>query len=220
MGIEAAGRYRESVVKTELRLYEISGELRFVYKRESALLNPTLNFLRTLRHGVENSSSIDSFGTLGSEGQGYPPKRKPATVGEEERGGRDTTSRRTSTRAASERRPPPTTRHAPPPRTSTSPLPRDKTQSTAHTSTNEHPHCREHWVCVVAPPMHAPPSSPPPSFTQSPSLPRSLVRDGQTSPHRLRLVVSRGKCPLLSPSSHANSFVIGTAAIETHTQQR
>jgi hypothetical protein len=33
------------------------------------------------------------------------------------------------------------------------------------------------------------PSSPPPSFTQSPSHPRSLVRDGQTSPHRPRLVV-------------------------------
>jgi hypothetical protein len=30
------------------------------------------------------------------------------------------------------------------------------------------------------------PSPPPPSFTQSPSPPRSLVRDGQTSPHRLR----------------------------------
>jgi hypothetical protein len=35
------------------------------------------------------------------------------------------------------------------------------------------------------------PSPPPLSFTQSPSLPRSLVRDGQTSPHRPRLVVSR-----------------------------
>ena len=35
------------------------------------------------------------------------------------------------------------------------------------------------------------PSSPPPSFTQSPSPPRSLVRDGQTSPHRPRLVSRR-----------------------------
>ena len=60
-------------------------------------------------------------------------------------------------------------------------------------------------------------SSPPPSFTQSPSPPRSLVCDGQTSPHRPRLVVSRSTCPPLSPSPHANSFVIGTAVINTHT---
>jgi hypothetical protein len=32
----------------------------------------------------------------------------------------------------------------------------------------------------------SPPSSPPPSFTQSPFPPRSLVRDGQTSPQRRR----------------------------------
>ena len=38
------------------------------------------------------------------------------------------------------------------------------------------------------------PSAPPPSFTQSPYPPRSLVRDGQTSPHRPRLVVSRSTC--------------------------
>ncbi len=44
------------------------------------------------------------------------------------------------------------------------------------------------------------PSSPHPSFTQSPSLPRSLVRDGQTSPDRHRLVVPRSTCPSLSPS--------------------
>ena len=35
------------------------------------------------------------------------------------------------------------------------------------------------------------PSSPPPSFTQSPFPPRSLVRDGQTSPHSPRLGLSR-----------------------------
>jgi hypothetical protein len=34
---------------------------------------------------------------------------------------------------------------------------------------------------------------------QSPSPPRSLVRDGQTSPHRPRLVVSRSTCPPISP---------------------
>ncbi len=43
------------------------------------------------------------------------------------------------------------------------------------------------------------PSPPPPSSTQSPSPPRSLVRDGQTSPHRPRLVVSHSTCPPLSP---------------------
>jgi hypothetical protein len=45
------------------------------------------------------------------------------------------------------------------------------------------------------------PSPPPPSFTQSPSAPRSLVRDEQTSPHRPRLVVSRSTCPQISPPS-------------------
>ena len=43
------------------------------------------------------------------------------------------------------------------------------------------------------------PSSPSPSFTQYPSPPRSLVRDGQTSSHRPRLVVSRSTCPPFPP---------------------
>jgi hypothetical protein len=43
------------------------------------------------------------------------------------------------------------------------------------------------------------------------------VRDGQASPHRPRLVVSRSTCPPLSPSPLANSFIIGTAVINTHT---
>jgi hypothetical protein len=63
------------------------------------------------------------------------------------------------------------------------------------------------------------PSAPPPSFTQSPYPPRSLVRDEQTHPHRPRLVVSHSTCPPLSSSPHANSFVIGPAVIKhTHTQ--
>ena len=37
------------------------------------------------------------------------------------------------------------------------------------------------------------------------------------SPLRPRLVVSRSTCPPLSPSPHANSFVIDTAVINTHT---
>jgi hypothetical protein len=44
--------------------------------------------------------------------------------------------------------------------------------------------------------------------------------DWQTSPLRPRLVVSRSTCPSLSPSPHANSFVIGTAVINTHTHER
>jgi len=44
------------------------------------------------------------------------------------------------------------------------------------------------------------------------------VRDGQTSPHGPRLVVSRITCPPPSPAPHANSFIIGTAVINTHTR--
>ncbi len=60
------------------------------------------------------------------------------------------------------------------------------------------------------------PSAPPPPFTQPPYPPRSLVRDGQTHPHRPRLVVSHSTCPPLSSSPHAHSFVIGPAVIK-HT---
>jgi hypothetical protein len=60
------------------------------------------------------------------------------------------------------------------------------------------------------------PSSSPPSFTQSPFPPRSLVRDGQTSPHRPRLVESHSTCLSLSPCPHANSFVTGTAIINNN----
>ncbi len=42
------------------------------------------------------------------------------------------------------------------------------------------------------------PSSSPPPFTQYPSPPRSLVRDGPTSSHWPRLVVSCSTCPPLS----------------------
>jgi len=51
---------------------------------------------------------------------------------------------------------------------------------------------------------------------QYPSPPRSLVRDGQTSPLRPRLVVSRSIRPPLSPFPHAYSFVIGTAVIKAY----
>jgi hypothetical protein len=42
---------------------------------------------------------------------------------------------------------------------------------------------------------------------------RVPVRDGQTSPHRPRIVVSRSTCPPPSPSPHTNNFIIGTAVI-------
>jgi len=57
-----------------------------------------------------------------------------------------------------------------------------------------------HPVLKYRDPHGSHPSSPPPSFTQSPSPPHSLVRDGQTSPHRPRVVVCCSTCPPLSPS--------------------
>jgi len=62
------------------------------------------------------------------------------------------------------------------------------------------------------------PSSPPPPFTQSPFPWRSLVRDGQTSPHIPRLVVPHSHvlhCPHFPP---AHSFIIGPAVIKTHRE--
>ena len=81
----------------------------------------------------------------------------------------------------------------------------------------DQPQCRWLWHSrsPSARSLSRSPFSPPPSFTQSPSPPRSLVRDGPTSPHRPRLVVSCSTCPPLSPSPHANSFIIGTAVINT-----
>ena len=81
----------------------------------------------------------------------------------------------------------------------------------------DQPQCRGmcHSSSPSARSLSRSPCSSPPSFTQSPSPPHSLVRDGQTSPHRTRLVVSRSTCPPLSPNPHANSFVLGTAVINT-----
>jgi len=52
------------------------------------------------------------------------------------------------------------------------------------------------------------------TISLSPAFTR--VRDGQTSPHRPRLVVSRSTCPPLSSPPHSNSFVIGPTVIK-HT---
>jgi hypothetical protein len=55
----------------------------------------------------------------------------------------------------------------------------------------DQPQCRglRHSSSPSARSLSRSPSPPPPSFTQSPSPPRSLVCDGQTSPHRPRLVI-------------------------------
>ena len=42
------------------------------------------------------------------------------------------------------------------------------------------------------------------------------MRDGQTSPHRPRLVVSRSTCPPLFPPHPREQLCIGTAVINTH----
>jgi hypothetical protein len=82
----------------------------------------------------------------------------------------------------------------------------------------DQPQCRGLWHggSPSARSLSRSPSPPPPSFTQSPSPPCSLARDGQTSPHRPRIVVSRSTCPPLSPSPHANNFVLGPPVINTH----
>jgi hypothetical protein len=40
-----------------------------------------------------------------------------------------------------------------------------------------------------------------------------ILSDGQTSPHRPRLVVSRSTCLPLSPSHHANSFILSLLSL-------
>jgi len=74
-------------------------------------------------------------------------------------------------------------------------------------------HTEQQPQCTVAAPSRAP-------LLLPPSPPRSLVRDGQISPHRPWLVDSHSTCPLLSPSPHANNFVIRTAVVKTHTLSR
>jgi hypothetical protein len=71
---------------------------------------------------------------------------------------------------------------------------------------------------IVAPQstLHAPPSFSPSSSHTIPFPPRSLVRGGQIGSHRPRLVVPHSTCPPISPSPPTNSFVIGTAIINTH----
>jgi hypothetical protein len=63
---------------------------------------------------------------------------------------------------------------------------------------------------IVAAPVHTPSRAPlllPLHVSHNlPLPPHSLVRDGQTSPHRPRLVVCRGTCPPLSPSPPREQF--------------
>jgi hypothetical protein len=74
------------------------------------------------------------------------------------------------------------------------------------------------WIHSHTPPHTRSPSSRHPPFTHYPFSPRSLVCGGQASPHKPRLVVSHSTCPPLSSSPHAHSFVLGTAVINTHTE--
>jgi hypothetical protein len=93
-----------------------------------------------------------------------------------------------------------------------------RTRGSQSSGVEDQPQCRGMWHSS-RPNVRSfkrSPSSPPPAFTQPPSPPRSLVRDGQTSLHRPRLVVSHSTCPPLSPSPHAHSFLTGTAVINTH----
>ena len=59
--------------------------------------------------------------------------------------------------------------------------------------------------CGVAPQCTLPLALP---SSQSPFPPRSLVRDGQTPPHKPRFVVSQSTCPHYPPPPYASSFVI------------
>jgi len=94
-----------------------------------------------------------------------------------------------------------------------------RTRGNQSSGVEDQPQCRWLWHSgsPSARSLSRSPSPPLPSFTQSPSPPRSLVRDGQTSPRRPLLVVSRSTCTRLSPSPHANSFVLGTEVINTHS---
>ena len=58
-------------------------------------------------------------------------------------------------------------------------------------------------------------------FPARQGVPWSTLRiSRQTSPHRPWLVVSRSTCPQLPPSPHADSFLIGTAAMNTRTHRQ
>jgi hypothetical protein len=61
------------------------------------------------------------------------------------------------------------------------------------------------------------PSAPPPSFTQSPYPSCSLVQDGQTNPHRPRLVVFRSTCLPLSPPPPREQLCNRSCTVIKHT---
>ena len=59
------------------------------------------------------------------------------------------------------------------------------------------------------------------SVTQSPSPPRSLVCDGQTTTVHTVLGLSTLVAHVLHhPPPHTNSFIISTAVIDTHTEEQ
>jgi hypothetical protein len=59
-----------------------------------------------------------------------------------------------------------------------------------------------------------------PPFTQYPSPSRSLVRDGQTSPHTPRLVVPHSTCPSLSPSPRTQLYNRSCSNKHTHQSKK
>jgi hypothetical protein len=103
------------------------------------------------------------------------------------------------------------------------------------------------WACTSHPgvlgsiPKREEPGKTGAPCVKVPGSSRVPVRDGQTSPHRPRLVVSRSTCPPISPpppckhlctrscsnkhtpppisppTPHVNSFVLGPAELNTHT---
>jgi hypothetical protein len=78
------------------------------------------------------------------------------------------------------------------------------------------------WACTSHPgvlgsiPKREEPGKTGAPCVKVPGSSRVPVRDGQTHPHRPRLVVSHSTCPPLSSSPNAHSFVIGPAVIK-HT---
>ena len=89
-----------------------------------------------------------------------------------------------------------------------------RTRGSQSGGVEDQPQCRGLWHSSrpSARSLSHSPSHPPPSWTQCPSPPRSLVCDGQPSPHRPRLVVSRSTCRPLVPwvrSSRATEGQVG-----------
>jgi hypothetical protein len=92
-----------------------------------------------------------------------------------------------------------------------------RTRGGQRSGVEDQPQCR--WMCRSRTPnAHSLSRSRTFALLFSHNIPflHSLVRDGQTSPHKPRFVVYYSTCPPLSPSPHSSSFVIGTAVINNN----